>query len=60
MSKKSRERRGVTLSSLQRTHELRQAEWCPEQKSRGELNDDPLAAARWKEFRQRFNAWRGG
>ncbi len=28
-------------------------------RSRGELNTDPDAAARWKDFRQRFNAWKG-
>lgn len=27
-------------------------------KSRGELNDDPQAAARWKDLRARFHAWR--
>lgn len=29
-------------------------------KSRGELNDDPQAAARWKNLRANFNAWKGG
>lgn len=28
--------------------------------SRGELNDDQNAAARWKDLRARFNAWREG
>jgi hypothetical protein len=29
-------------------------------KSRGEINDDLQAAARWKDLRANFNAWKGG